>query len=312
MDDHTTPTDAPPPEDSDTKAPREPSRISPAGVAAVQGLTVPSTDTRPDQETVRQVAPREEVDEDAPSLSSSAANDLELAAQRAQASKSTHWHAETDDSDGKRAEYYRLRSEISEEIAVQNITKGVHADAFSRGGTNFPNYDVLSPQEVSSVKVHSLDDGQPRFADYREEFEQAVNPDSKGNRQAAERLLEIKAQEPDTWTQLSPHLPRAVRNADSQPEVQAGLAERATLRIPQDQVTAVRADLRSYMAERPAQYGLDPRLELRDRAAQIERMVQTQVLSIDDRYATAHYQAKAADLAGLRDLALDRRIEEAG
>lgn len=294
--------DAPPPEPSSRD-------VSPAGIKAIQGLSEPPDATRPQLDTVHRLAPDEEVVTDVPPLGPGAANDLELAAQRADAAKATHYH--NDSPESKLAEYRRLRSEISEEIAVQNITDGVRADAFSKGGTNFPNYDVLGKQEVSSVKVYSLEDGKPRFGAYREDFAGLVNPDSSLNRQAAERLLEIQASEPQTWDSLSPHLPDDVRAAETSVGMQAALAERATLRIPDDQVEAVRADLREAMMEQPARFGLDPKAQPRDRALQVEQMVQTQVLSIDDRYATAHYQAKAAELVGLRDLIVERRLARA-
>lgn len=294
------PKDSTPPSDG-PGAEAFPDRPSPAGVRSIQGLSAPPSDT----EAVRQLAPDERFSPPDP-LGPSESNDLELATQRAEAAKATRYHNDGDRS--RLAEYQRLRSEIGEELAVQNITGGVQADAFSRAGTNFPNYDVLAPAEVSSVKVYSLDEGKPRFDRYHADFSELVNPDSNGNRTAAERLMEIRAEHPEMWQQLSPHLPDGVRAAETAGGMQAALAEKASLRIPADQADEVRADLRKDMRVYPKRYGLDPNAEPHDRALQIERTVQTRVLSIDDRFTTAHYQAKAADRVGLRDLAMERRL----
>jgi hypothetical protein len=276
------------------------------GIAAVQGLNVRPEDAE-QNDGINRVVPAEQIVAAATPPSDAALNDLELAAQRANATKATYFH--NDSVGSKQAEYRRLRSEISEELAATNVTGGIRADPFSVGGNNFPNYDVLGDQEVSSVKVHSYDEGEPRSA-YQKDFQQIVNPNSAGNQQAAARLLEIKENQPQAWKQLSPHLPANVREATDQKALQTALAERATLRIPQDQVESVRKDLRACMSANPNKYGLDAQATPEVLAPHIEQMVQTRVLPIDERYATSHYQAKAAELVDARDVSIEARSNE--
>jgi hypothetical protein len=273
-------------------------------IAAVQGLNEKPEEARLIRQSIEQLAPKEEVAAEAPALDPASMNDLDLAAQRAEASKSVYYHQ--DRPRGQLAEYRTIRGGIGEEVATANIDAGIQADAYSVGETNFPNYDVFGTQEVSQVKVLSLKNGEPRYGRYHSVFAKLVDSESALNQKAAERLLEIQQNE-SQWEQLSQHLPPNVRDAHDQLAMQQALADQATLRIPQDQVEAVRADLRDYIGTHPGQYGLDPSASPDDRTLQIDQMVNTKVLSIDERYETIHYQAKAAEIVAARDLAVARQ-----
>lgn len=283
-------------------------RLTPAGFNAIRGLNSPTEGTRPEPSKIHRIAPADEYVTDSLPLNAAAANDLELAAQKAMAAKATHYHNETRGS--KIAEYRRLRSEITEDIACKNVKDGCRADSFSISGTNFPTYDVFGTQESSSVKAFTLKDGKPRYGAYRTHFAAIANPESPGNQKAALELMKLKQSDPDRWQELSRHLPTQVRQAQSTPQAAHALAETSTLRIPQDQVESVRKDLYSYIQTHPQKFSISKDTGRLERAAEARRLVDSKLLSIDDRFATAHYQAKAVELSNLRELNLRGRSHQ--
>jgi hypothetical protein len=277
-------------------------QLTPAGFNAIRGMTTEKG--QPDYKTVNAVTSREIVQ--APSvLNASAANDLEIASQQAIAAKATRWHGES--TQGKEVEYYRIRSEIGEELAVKNIPGSVQADAFSKAGTNFPNYDVLSPQEASSIKVRAFQDEKPS-TQYRDDFAALVYPNSHKNQKAAHQLLTLKTRDQAAWAQLAPHLSSEIQTSVSAQRIQESLAQIATLRIPADQVDAVRTDLITDMGVNPGKYGLDANSEPENLADKIHQMAFTRILAIDARYDTVHYQSKAAEMVQEREKIIQGRI----
>lgn len=274
---------------------------TPPGFNAVLGLSGESKPLNP--ATVQEAVPRESVN--APhQLNAAEMNDLELASQSADASKATFWHGESEK--GTENEYYRVRTEIGEKLAKDNLPNSVRADQFSEGGTNFPNYDVLSPDEASSVKVRAMRDGKISLR-YREEFANLVCSNSELNQKAANRLMKIKESDPAEWEKLAPHLPSDVRNAESTNDAQTALADVATMRIPADQVAPVRTDLEKIIVQNPEKFGLDAKGGADDLATTAHQLVTDRILSIDERYDTAHYQAKAAEIVSGRGVQLTNK-----
>ncbi len=291
-----------PVEAKEAHEPLESQQLSPTGIKAVQGFQEPTEGTLPDAEKIHHVAPKEYV-ADVPSLTSSAANDLELSAQRAMAAKATHYH---ELGGGKIHEYHRLRSEITEDLASQNIEKGVRADSYSTSGTNFPTYDVFGSSEVSSVKAYSLKDGAPRYGAYRTALIDIADQNSPANQKAATELLKIKNSDPERWQAMVAHMPAQVSEATSVDQLSHGLAETSTLHIPADQVEPVRQYMYRSVMRDPGKFGITASGDAAEIESKVHKLVDSKVISIDDRFQTAHYQGKAADLSHLRDLNLKR------
>ena len=277
--------------------------VSSKGVAAIRGETVSPDSNQPDRAVIQQISPREEVAPSFKRLDSSAEYDLDVAARQADADKAVRYHETA--SPGRVCEYRRIRSGITEVLTEQNIPGSVRADPFSKSGTNFPNFDLFSPDEAASVKALSLKDGEPRRI-YRQYFSDLLNPSSEKNQKAAERLTWLKQNDDQAWKELVPQLPSDVREGKDVQSVQKALAERATLRIPEDQVDKVQEDLKAYIARHPEKFGLAGESSPDERAREIKQMVGSRVRSIDERYTTAHYQAKAAEMVNLRDEDLAR------
>jgi hypothetical protein len=84
------------------------------------------------------------------------------------------------------------------------------------------------------------------------------------------------------------------------------MARLSTLRIPEDQVERVREDLKSYAAKHPEKFGLTGEGSPEMLTDEVGRFVESRVRSIDKRYTTGHYQAKAAEMVSLRDEDLAR------
>lgn len=277
------------------------------GHSSIKGFSESPKKPEDQKNLIKGIVPNEEFELPVPQLNPSARNDLEIASQRAIAAKATRYHE--NNSTTKVVEYRRIRGEIGEEIAAINVPGSIQADSFSTAGTNFSTYDLFGEREVSQVKVLSLKNGKPRYQAYKDVFQDLVDPNSKKNNKAAEQLFQIKENDPKAWEQLSIHLPSNVRNAKNQKSMQEALADQAVLRIPQDQVDAVRSNLQNRITKHPEKFGLDPHANSNDQSARIEEMVNTKILSIDERYATAHYQAKAAELVSSRDLITEKQFK---
>jgi hypothetical protein len=269
----------------------EAGRNLPAGYYSIEGLHATDFDAG----NVEKVYPKD-VMQGTPPLTASAANDLNLAAQHAESTKATRSHAEN--SEGVPPEYWRIRSEISEHIAQNNIPGSLRADQLSDNGSNFPGYDVIGKDELASVKVFSLrqsqKDGQvalePRYEQYRSEFQDITSATSAQNLQAADSLWKLKNEE--GWDGIKEHLPPEVASANDSAEMAEAIAKHSTMRIPADQVEEVRNNLME-------RFGVS------------EEEVCRRVRSIDEDYTTAHYQAKAAEVWLRRqqeNIALQRRL----
>lgn len=287
---------------------RERYPIEAPGIQSIQGLTTPSAETRPKEAAIQGVAKSERVKHDAPPLNPSAENDLQLAAQSANADASTFWHK--DYSSGKYREYGRVRAAITENLAAQNIRNAVRSDPYSRGGNNFPNYDVFGPEEACSVKAYSFKKGGGTRPKLRTDFAELVKPDSDKNIAAAERLMWLENnKDQSNWSQLAPYLPPSVRAAvegRNRTAVQKSLADSAALRIPQDQVEMTRKEIKKDMLSNPEKYSLDPGALPSDQFQIVNDLLNSKVKAIDERYQTAHYQSKAAEVVNLRDKELAR------
>lgn len=232
-----------------------------------------------------------------PPMTASEAEDLSISAEHANLTKATRFHAENG-GHGSIYEYHRIRSEISEDLASYQVESAARADHYSVGGHNFPGYDVLGTNEVSSVKCYSVKSEkngelQPRFGSYQTEFMNIMQPDSKANQKAAERFLQIRENSPDEWEKLKNHLPKSVLEAKNPEEMAKELAACSTMRIPQDQVSAVAQNLTAYYKNKLMR---EKNMTESEAISAAQAEVSKRILSIDPRYQTAHYQGMAAKI----------------
>jgi hypothetical protein len=270
------------------------------GINSINGLE----QTELENQKVKELVPYELISPQTEPLTESAANDLNLAAIHANLTKATRAHATpSDESQNKIAnEYFRIRSEITEDVACYRIKEPIRTDAYSVGGHNFPGYDVFGENEVCSVKCYSFkkiineNTGQgeltPRFSQYQTEFMNIITGDSGSNLSAAERLIKIRGENPEDWKILKNHLPKDVAESESQAEMANALSHNSTMRIPEDQLDSVKQNLKNFYYKKLIKDGMD------EKTAQVtsELEVNRRILSIDPRYKTEHYQAKAAEV----------------
>ncbi len=184
-----------------------------------------------------------------------------------------------DSVEAREVEYLKLRGRIGEELAQGNIPDSVNINDVT-GKSNFANYDIVSPHEVSSVKVKELTkEGQPRYSDYNKYFRDITDPNSKANQRAAQDMLALHQEDPDQWLSLTKHIPGDLSAAQNTQEMAQAMSAHATLRIPGDQVAAVRNDLKWRAWNDPTSYGLnpaDPELETK-----IQEFSRTRIKSIN-------------------------------
>lgn len=265
----------------------------PPGHHALEGLSL----TNLDSGSVKKVYPKDLLQE-TPPLNNSAANDLQLAMQHAESTKATRSH--TSNPEGVPPEYWRMRSEISEHIAQENMPDSLRTDKLSDNGSNFPGYDVINKNEISSVKVFSLTpaphDGQvvlePRYGEYRKEFKDIISPDSNQNQNAAQKIWAVR--DKGEWNDIKDRIPPEIALANSPGEVAKAISNCSTMRIPEDQLENVRSDLM-------------------ERFNLSREEVCSRVKSIDKRFTTAHYQSKAAEVWMKREqefVTLQKRLHE--
>ena len=213
---------------------------------------------------------------------------------RASLKASEHVSEHNDTKAARRVEYYKLRGRIGEELAEENIPDSININDVT-GKSNFANYDVVSPHEMSSVKVKELtDEGQPRYADYNKYFRDITNPNSKSNQRAAEDLRKLRQEEPDKWQELSKNLPNEVVQAQDSQQIAQTMSAQGSLRIPGDQVAVVRNDLMWRVMNDPMAYGLEPDAE--DLETQVQQLTRVRVKSINKQCMLDNISQAAIDM----------------
>lgn len=192
---------------------------------------------------------------------------------------------------GQRVEFYKMRGRIGEELATADMNGANLNDV--TGKSNFANYDVVSPDEVSSVKVKGLtEQGEPRYGDYNKYFKDVVNPESPANQRAAADLLNAKAS--PEWQEVAGNFPAEVQAATNQAEMASALAERSSLRIPYDQVDSVRNNLQQRIVESPEAYGLDSHMSPSELELRATELTDQHIKPIAENQFSSHDIGQAA------------------
>ncbi|MBE7433099.1 MAG: hypothetical protein HS100_04230 [Anaerolineales bacterium] len=211
---------------------------------------------------------------------------VELAAQRAR--EHVAFHQPT--HDGREVELYKLRGRIGEELSQESIN-GANLNDLT-GKSNFANYDLVSKDCISSVKVKGLtEQGEPRFADYNKYFRDVVNPDSKANQRAAQDMLNAGKDN----TKLTEQLPYQLANAKTLEEMSRAMADNSILQIPYDQVNPVRDDLYNRVLNSPTDYGINNDTANADLETRAKNLVNDHVQPITDGQYNSHDIGKIAE-----------------
>jgi hypothetical protein len=207
--------------------------------------------------------------------------------------------------DGKEVEYYKLRGRIGEELAVENLPGSVNINDVT-GKSNFANFDIVSPYEMSSVKVKSRDaSGEIRTADYYKYFSDITNPMSKANQRAASDLIKLRDEEPGKWQKLTDHLPKDVVNAQNQFEMANAFTKVSSLRISGDQVAEAREKMIPRTMKHLEEYRQDASNDLQTREQLIQRLVRDRIKPIDKRQTFKKMDIAARTLQEKRVLVTD-------
>jgi hypothetical protein len=218
-----------------------------------------------------------------------AAQEQQLDAAAKQAERHVPEHVAT--RGGQRVEFYKMRGRIGEELAKAEIN-GANLNDIT-GKANFANYDVVSPNEVSSVKVKGLtEQGEPRYGDYNKYFKDIVNPESRANQRAAADLMDLKSS--PEWQRIAGNFPADVQAAANQSDMASALAEHSSLRIPYDQVDSVRNNLQQRIIKSPADYGLDPNLDASTLERKAQSLVNQHIKPIAENQFSSHDIGQAA------------------
>lgn len=175
---------------------------------------------------------------------------------------------------------YKYRGRIGELLAVREAKERLDLNAAVT--ENFPVYDVSDSRGMYSVKVRSLKDGQVRVADYAHDLRVATGAvkasrgkyaGHSGVEVAAERLWQVRSQEPSTWQTIKSHFPPSVRRANSETSCAQALSETAHLLIPVDHVQPTRDYVRRVANKHPELYGISPDKEGKAKEKAIEQLV---------------------------------------
>lgn len=249
-------------------------RLSPSGIAAIQGDFKPESSPENPEKRIQEAAHKADL------------NVPEHVASQA----------------GEKVEFYKLRGRMGEELAQQNMPGSINVNDAAQK-QNFANYDIISPNEISSVKVKDrFENGEPRYADYRKYFADIANPESKANQRATADLLAIRENSPEQWQQLSKFLPQDVTKANDYPEMQRSLTKYSTLRISGDQVKEVRSHLYGKVLESPQEFGVDSTLPSSKIESMASDLVQQKILPIDQQWDNESISVYADELVNQRRL----------
>lgn len=192
--------------------------------------------------------------------------------------------------DGREVELYKLRGRIGEELAQESIN-GANLNDLT-GKSNFANYDLVSEDNISSVKVKGLtEQGEPRFADYNKYFRDIINPKSKANQRAAQDMLGAVKDNSKLVEQLPPEL----ANANTPYEMSHAMANNSILQIPYDQVNPVRDNLYNRILSSPADYGINNDTSNTDLEARTRNLVDNHIQPIADGQYNSHDIGKIAE-----------------
>lgn len=191
--------------------------------------------------------------------------------------------------DGREVEIYKLRGRIGEELAQEEIN-GVNLNDIT-GKSNFANYDLVSNEHLSSVKVKGLaENGEPRYSDYDKYFKDIVNPNSPANQRAASDLMTAKQDNPE----ISKSLPSEVAKAANQNEMAEAMADTSILQIPFDQVDQTRDNIYKRVINSPGDYGLDDNLAQADIESTARSLVDSRIQAIAKGQYSSHDIGKVA------------------
>ena len=191
--------------------------------------------------------------------------------------------------DGREVEIYKLRGRIGEELAQEEIN-GANLNDIT-GKSNFANYDLVSKEHLSSVKVKGLtEDGEPRYSDYDKYFKDIVNQNSPATQRAASDLLTAKQENPD----ISKSLPPVVAKAANQNEMAEAMADTSILQIPFDQVDQTRDNIYKRVINSPGEYGLDDNLAQADIESTARNLVDSRIQAIAEGQYSSHDIGKVA------------------
>lgn len=212
-------------------------------------------------------------------------NPLDIAVQKARQFVPTHVANQA----GERVELYKLRGRIGEELAQQEIG-GFNLNDVT-GKSNFANYDILSDEFISSVKVKGLtEQGEPRYGDYNKYFKDIVNPKSSSNQQAAKDMLHAKSINP----QSIQNMPFEMVEANNPEEMAHAMANKSILQIPYDQVASTRENIHQRIVKSPGDYGLNESQNLDSLEIDAKQLVNKHIQPISEGQYSSHEIGQAA------------------
>lgn len=192
--------------------------------------------------------------------------------------------------DGREVELYKLRGRIGEELAQESIN-GANLNDLT-GKSNFANYDLVSKDNISSVKVKGLtEQGEPRFADYNKYFRDIINPESKANQRAAQDMLSAVKDN----SKLVEQLPSELANANTPDVMSHAMANNSILQIPHDQVNPVRDNLYNKILSSPTDYGINNDTSNADLETRARNLVDSHIQPIADGQYNSHDIGKIAE-----------------
>jgi hypothetical protein len=133
---------------------------------------------------------------------------------------------EQDSSDHK---LHHIRS-ASEAAALEKV--GRDAVPLDDIHANFPAYDIVSSDEIASVKTHIKEDGSPDIDGYKADFYKMLGYDKGDINRDAENIEHLR-EEKDV------PLPQEILNAESREDILQYLHDKSVMRIPDNHVEDV-------------------------------------------------------------------------
>lgn len=180
---------------------------------------------------------------------------------------------------------FKIRGRAGELIACESRSGSIDINTLMH---NHPVYDLYNGEHAYSVKTRlNRPDGSIPVDNYAHDLRVAigvVGPARNGRYAgmqgidlAAERLITLRTEQPETWHRICKSMPAEVAQAGDAKAMAAVMGDKGILLIPADHVAAVRKYVERAAQQHPERYGLSSDLssdQLASAAQELSRRVQ--------------------------------------
>lgn len=180
---------------------------------------------------------------------------------------------------------FKIRGRAGELIACESRSGSIDINTLMR---NHPVYDLYDSKHAYSVKTRlNKPDGSIPVANYAHDLRVMIGvvcptrngryAGMRGVDLAAERLITLRTEQPETWYRICKSIPAEIAQAEDTKAMASVMIDKSILLIPADHVAAVRDYIERAAQQHPERYGLSSDLssdQLASAAQELSRRVQ--------------------------------------